>query len=159
MFTSDSDNLANVEIQPGIGIELVRLGERQTDVEGRLGQPGSRHGRRAFYGDLMPALVIDYGDAGVVELVEVPYAGVPENEVTLNGTQLTYRPLAEVRSDLLALGYAGRESDIGLDFADGFAIWTMGSLCLPALDPSVGPDDQRLIVEGVTVASPAYLGF
>ena len=107
----------------------------------------------------MPALVVDYGDSGVVQLLEIPYAGAPEDEVTLHGTQLTYRALDEVRSDLLALGHSGRESDIGFDFADGFAIWSMGSLWLPALDPSVAPDDERRVVEGVSVASPAYFGF
>jgi hypothetical protein len=64
-----------------------------------------------------------------------------------------------VRSDLLGLGHSGRESDIGFEFADGFAIWSRGSLWLPDLDPSVAPDDERRIVEGVSVASPAYFGF
>ena len=123
------------------------------------GKPGSRQGGRAFYVDLMPALVVDYDDSGVVELVEIPYAEAPDGQVTLKGIQLTYRPLDEVRSDLLALGYSGRESDIGLDFAAGFAIWSMGSLRLSDLDPSVTADDERQVVEGVSVASPVYLGF
>lgn len=152
-------SLAFVEIQPGVGIERVRLGERQGDVEARLGIPDSRQGGRAFYSSMIPALVVDYGDAGVVELVEIVYAGAPQHEVTLNGIQLTYRPLDEVRSELLAMGYSGRESDIGFDFADGLAIWSMGSVWLPDHDPSIAPDDERQIVEGVSIASPAYFGF
>ena len=156
---SDLDSLAIVEIQPGVGIGVIRLGERQVDVEARLGQPSSRDGGRAHYVEPMPAFVVDFGDSGIVELVEVPYAGVPDDEVTLNGVQLTYRPVDEVRSELIALGYSNRESDIGFDFADGFAIWSMGSLRLADLDPSVAADDDRQVVEGVSVASPAYFGF
>lgn len=153
------DSLAFMEIQPGVGIELVRLGERPVDVEARLGQPDSRQRDRTFYLDPLPGLVVDYGDSGVVELLEVPYSGAPEREVTLNGIQLTYRPIDEVRSDLLAMGYSGHESDIGFDFEDGFAIWSMGSLSLPDLDPSFAPNDERQVVEGVSVALPAYFGF
>ena len=84
---------------------------------------------------------------------------MPEHEVTLNGTRLTYRPLDDVLADLRASGYSGRRSDIGYDFADGFAIWSMASLSLSDLDPSVAPDDERDLVEGVSVASPEYFGF
>lgn len=56
-------SLGSVEIQPGIGTELVRLGECRVDVEARLGRPHSGQGDRAFYVNLMPALVADYGDA------------------------------------------------------------------------------------------------
>ena len=141
-----------------MGIELVRLGERRVDVEARLGQPGSRQGDRAIY-DLIPALVVDYDDSGLVELVEIPYAGVPQHEVTLNGLQLTYRPLDEVRSDLLAIGYSGRESDVGYDFTAGLPSGPWGRFWLPDHNPSVPPDDDSQVVEGVSVGSPAPFGF
>jgi len=35
----------------------------------------------------------------------------------------------------------------------------MSSLQLSDIDPSAAEDDERLIVEGVFLASPKYLGF
>jgi hypothetical protein len=148
-----------MEIRPGISVDLVRLGETRAEVEARIGQPDSERNGRTFYNQLTPALVVEYGHTQVVALVEIPYAGIPGHEVTLSGIQLTYRPIDEVHSDLFAAGFSSRASDIGFDFADGFAIWSMGSLWLPDLDPSVGPDDERQVVEGVSVGAPPYFGF
>ncbi len=148
-----------VEILPGRGVEPVRVGDRRAVVQTRLGHPAREQDGRAFYTELSPPLVVDYGTSDVVELVEIPYTGIPGHEVTLAGIQLTYRPLDEVLLELTAAGFSSRESDIGHDFAAGFAVWSMGSLWLPDLDPSAAPDDERQVVEGVSVAAPAYFGF
>ena len=148
-----------MEIQPGVGVALVRLGESRADVEARLGAPRSRRGDRAFHDGQTPTLVIDYDAAGVVELIEVPRSGVREHEAVLGDVQLTGRALDDVSSDLQEAGHTGRPSDIGLDFPSGFAIWSMGSMTLADVDPSADPDDERQVVEGVSVGAPAYFGF
>ena len=61
--------------------------------------------------------------------------------------------------ELAAAGYSGRRSDIGYDFPEGFSVFSMSSLQLSDIDPSAAEDDERLIVEGVFLASPKYLGF
>ena len=148
-----------MEIQPGIGVNEARIGEPRTAVEARLGPPTSQRDARVFYRHADPPLLIDYDLAGNVESVEIPYSGTPGREVTLAGIQLTYRPIEDVVEDLAAAGYSGRSSDIGYDFAEGFSVFSMSSLRLSDVDPSAADDDDRLVVEGVFVASPAYLGF
>lgn len=148
-----------VQIQPGRGAGDVALGQRRDEVEAALGPPGSVRGARAFHHSSSPTVVVDYDDAGLVELVEVPLADEPEHQVVLDGVRLTGRALDEVRADLEALGHHGRDSDIGVDYPAGFAIWSMASRTLSDVDPSASPDDERPVVEGVSVASPAYFGF
>jgi hypothetical protein len=41
----------------------------------------------------------------------------------------------------------------------GFAIWSMGSLWLSDIDPAAATDDDRQVVEGVSVGVPAFFGF
>jgi hypothetical protein len=147
-----------VRIEPGRGTDVVALGQRREEVAAALGPPGSVHGARAFH-HAPPMVVVDYDDAGVVELIEVPLADEPEHQVVLDGVRLTGRALDEVRADLEALGHHGRDSDIGVDYPAGFAIWSMGSRMLSDVDPSAAADDERPVVEGVSVASPAYFGF
>jgi hypothetical protein len=148
-----------VEILPGEGIELVRVGERRADVEAHLGPARVERDGRAFYDELNPAVVVVYDASDIVELVEIPYSGTPGLEVTISGIQLTYRPMDDVLRDLTAAGFRSRESDIGHDFAEGFAIWSMGSLWLSDIDPAAATDDDRQVVEGVSVGVPAFFGF
>ncbi len=148
-----------MEIQPGIGVDVARIGESRPVVEARLGPPISQRDDRVYYHEADPAVFIDYDQAGVVESVEIPYSGTPGREVTLAGIQLTYRPIDDVVQDLAAAGYSGRRSDIGYDYREGFSVFSMSSLQLSDIDPSAADNDERLVVEGVFVASPAYLGF
>ena len=49
-----------MEIQPGVGVDQVRIGDRREDVEQRVGPPvHAGRSRRAVY-DTEPALVISY---------------------------------------------------------------------------------------------------
>jgi hypothetical protein len=148
-----------VEITPGRGTELVTVGESRADLEARVGAPDAEQDGRAFYSGMTPAMVVEYGSSDAVELVEIPFSGISEHEVTLGGIQLTYRPMDEVLQDLRTAGFSSRKSDIGHDFPEGFAIWSMGSLWLPDIDSSATPDDERQVVEGVSVGLPTYFGF
>ncbi|HSX67405.1 hypothetical protein [Nocardioides sp.] len=65
----------------------------------------------------------------------------------------------DVLDQLRDAGFVGQASDIGIDFPDGFAIWSMGTLSPQDADPTASDDDERQVVEGVSIGSPAYLGF
>jgi len=147
-----------VQIIPGRGIALVGIGERRAEVELSMGAPNVERESRCFYHDLDPPLVIDYDTAGTVELVEIACSSHPGHEVTLDGIQLTHRPMDDVIRDLRSVGFQSRPSDIGYDFPAGFSIWSMHSLSLADVDPEAS-DDERPVVEGVSVAEPAYFGF
>lgn len=148
-----------MQIIPGRGIALVRIGEHRAEVERRMGAPNVERESRCYYHDLGPPLVIDYDAAGTVEMVEIAYSSHPEHAVTLDGIQLSYRAMDDVMRDLRSVGLQGRPSDIGYDFPTGFSIWSMHSLSLADLDPKATSDDDRQVVEGVSVAEPVYFGF
>ena len=148
-----------MRIRPGEGVDGVALGQRREDVEAALGHPDSVRGTRAFHHSSPPSVVVDYDDSGTVELIEVPAPDDPEHPVLLDDVVLTGRALDEVRADLEAVGHTGRDSDIGVDYPSGFAIWSMGSRTLANVDPSADADDDRAVVEGVSVARPSYFGF
>ena len=147
-----------MEIDPGRGVLNLELGVERAAVTQRLGAPTSLHEDSAFYSEPAPGLVLRFSARGRLELIEVPYSG-NGHEVTLRGIQLTHRLLDEVVDDLRCEGFVGRSSDIGIDFPEGFAIWSMGSLAAQDIDPFARPDDERPVVEGVSIGTPAYFGF
>jgi hypothetical protein len=146
-----------MEILPGVGVDEVRIGQAREDVELRVGPPiHPGEARRAVYAT-SPALVVDYTDDSRVELVQVAYGGGGDgNEAFLDGVQLTYRFLDEVVADLVARGHECTSSDVGVDFRAGFALFSMGSVDPSALDPHADDDDDRPVVEGVSIAPYAY---
>ncbi|MBO4273924.1 hypothetical protein [Microbispora triticiradicis] len=145
-----------MEILPGVGVALVKIGESRSDVERRIGPPvHERPSERDVYATT-PMLVVHYTPEDLVELVEIAYSGDGQEEVFLDGVQLTFRFLDDVVHDLTAKGYTNTPSDIGFDFHAGFAVWSMGSRWAGDLDPNAGEDDERKVSEGVSVAPYAY---
>ncbi|MEV7386512.1 hypothetical protein [Streptomyces sp. NPDC091215] len=146
-----------MEIIPGTGVDLVRIGDHRSQVEERIGLPHhGPGGERAVYGT-SPMLVITYAGDGTVELVEIKYSGEGgDAEARFDGVQLTHRFLDDVVSDLHARAYTSTPSDIGHDFHAGFSVWSMHSLWARDLDPAAGEDDARAVAEGVSVAPYAY---
>lgn len=144
-----------MEVTPGRGIPQVPLGADRRAVSAALGDRTVRSARSDHH-DLGPAVVVHYDD-GRAEMFELAYSGTPGHEVTLDGIQLTYRPMAEVVADLAAAGHHGVESDDAVDYPEGFSIWSMGSLMVEDLGLSgsdVDPDDE--VIEGVSVAAAGY---
>ncbi|MFF3657328.1 hypothetical protein [Streptomyces olivochromogenes] len=146
-----------MEIIPGLGVNTVRIGDRRSQVEERLGPPyHGPGGQRAVY-TTTPMLVVTYAADETVELVETHYSGEGgPAEVHYDGVQLTHRFLDEVVADLHALGYTSTPSDIGHDFHAGFSVWSMHSLWARDLDPEADDDDERAVSEAVSVAPYAY---
>ncbi|MER6219730.1 hypothetical protein ABT189_03900 [Streptomyces sp900105755] len=146
-----------MEIIPGIGVELVKIGDQRSQAEERIGRPHhGPGGQRAVYATT-PMLVITYAADETVELVEIHYSGEGgDTEVHYDGVQLTHRFLDDVVVDLHALGHTSTPSDIGHDFHVGFSVWSMHSLWARDVDPEAGEDDERAVSEAVSVAPYAY---
>ncbi|MDI6102632.1 hypothetical protein QLQ12_28820 [Actinoplanes sp. NEAU-A12] len=142
-----------MEILPGEGVALARVGESRDVVESRVGPP-VHPGRqdRAVYAT-SPMLVISYFE-DEVELVEMGYSGDGGEEVFFDGVQLTYRIMSDVVADLEARGHRAVPSDIGFSFRPGFSIFSMGSQSARDLDPQAA--DDASVVEGVSVAPAEY---
>lgn len=144
-----------MEILPGEGVALVKVGETRDAVEARLGPPlHPGISARSVY-DTEPLLVVDY-DGDTVELVELGYSGDGGGQATLDGVQLTFRLMDDVVAELSALGHQPEPFDIGYTFRAGFTIFSMGSRSASDIDPEAFPDDPRPVVEGVGIAPAEY---
>ncbi|BCY07390.1 hypothetical protein [Actinoplanes sp. L3-i22] len=144
-----------MEILPGRGVAMVRVGETRAEVEARLGPPAHPGiPARSVY-DTEPSLVVDY-DGDVVELVELGCSGDGGEQATVDGVQLTYRFMDEVVAELTELGHRPEPCDSGYAFRAGFTIFSTGSRHAADLDPLATPDDPREIVEGVGIAPAAF---
>ena len=65
----------------------------------------------------------------------------------------------DVVADLERAGFHGvPDNDIGWEYDEGFCIWSMASHRASDLAPdsTADPDDERLVVEGVSVAPISY---
>jgi len=149
----------SVEIIPGVGLPVARVGQTLADIEAMVGLADDIQADpdRAYWHRHKPAFVAHFDREGLVELIEVYYSEGGEEQVTLDGTQLTYRLMDEVMADLQVAGRRGRRMVIGFDFDDGFCVWSMSSLSPSDLTGgSYDPDDERAVVEGVSVGAPDY---
>ena len=148
-----------MEIIPGVGLPLAKVGQKLTDIEAVAGLADDVQldPDRAFWHRHHPGFSAHFDGEGVVELIEAYYSQGGREQVTLGGVQLTFRLMDDVVADLAAAGMHGRPMDIGFDYDEGFCVWSMGSL-----DPSdltggqYDPDDERRVVEGISVGAPDY---
>ncbi|MBF9127980.1 hypothetical protein I0C86_03055 [Plantactinospora sp. S1510] len=148
--------MSAVDIIPGVGVALARIGETRAEVEARVGLPVHGPGSNKAVYDTTPGLVISYTPADTVEIVEIAYSGDGAEEVFFDGVQLTFRFLDDVVADLTAKGYTSTPYDIGYEFHAGFAVWSMHSRWALDLDPEADEDDERAVSEGVSVAPYTY---
>lgn len=153
--------LPDVEIEAGVGVAGVRVGQSRAAVEEHIGPPvhPGKHSR-AVYDVIAPLLVVTYDRSDTVEIVETGYSGSNGGEeVYFDGVQLTYRFIDEVVADLVARGLHAHPTDIGFWFDPGFAIFSMASLSAKELDPDTPEHTERPIVEGVGVAPASYFAY
>ena len=80
----------------------------------------------------------------------------PGREVTLGGNQLTFRPVPQVIADLADAGFVGTQSGNGVDYPEGFSVWSMGSLMIEDIDQPGDADEDDEVVEGVSIAAAGY---
>jgi hypothetical protein len=144
-----------VQILPGFGVELAKIGEARGDVEDRIGRPvDGKPSTKDVYATT-PRLVISWTPEDTVEIVEIGH-GDGEREAYLDDVQLTFDFLDHVVAELTARGYTSTRSDIGFVFHAGFSLWSMRSREARALDPDADEDDERAVSEGVSVAPYEY---
>ena len=111
----------------------------------------------AYWHKHVPAFVAHFSATGVAELIEVYYSQGGREQATLGGIKVTFRLMDDVRTDLELAGMRGRPTDIGFEYDEGFCLWSMGSLSTSDLTGEpYDPDDERMIVEGVSMAPIAY---
>ncbi|GAA1404149.1 hypothetical protein ACFQZ4_51005 [Catellatospora coxensis] len=140
-------------------MDAVKIGDRRAEVEARLGSPVSTGQYLTAVYASNPMLVVTYDRDDAVEVVEAGYSGHHGgDEIFFEGVQLTYRFMDDVVADLAAMGHLGTPYDIGFVFKTGFAIYSNSSLWALDLDPNATEDDERRVVEGVSIASRAYFG-
>jgi hypothetical protein len=149
--------MPRMEILPGEGVAEAKVGESREVVESRIGKPTHQgHNTKEVYESTTPMLVLTYTEDDTVEVVEIAYSGDGGAEVFYDGVQLTWRFMDDVVDELAARGVAHEPTDIGYRFEPGFAIYSMGSRTAQDLDPSADEDDEREVVEGVSVAPYDY---
>jgi hypothetical protein len=153
-----------MEIIPGVGVDAVRIGQDRAEVEARLGPPApDGPDDRAVYPAASPALTVGYDADGLVAGVDLAYAE-GEDHVSVDGVRLTHRFADDVVADLARRGHAGTAVDNGFAFRAGFAVFALATLAPVDVDPDTGADDDRLVVDAVSVApyrrfvepAPAY---
>ena len=148
-----------MEIIPAVGLPVAKVGQTQAAIEAVVGladdvrlDPDS-----AYWHKHVPAFVAHFSATGVAELIEVYYSQGGREQATLGGIKLTFRLMDDVRTDLELAGMHGRPTDIGFEYDEGFCLWSMGSLSTSDLTGEpYDPDDERMIVEGVSMAPIAY---
>ena len=149
--------MVGMQITPAIGIDGVSIGDTRAAVEAAIGAPERGEVARAFYFDREPGFSVHYDDHGTVELIEVSH-GEGRHEAYLGDIQLTFRLMDEVAADLARAGYSGHPVDIGVEYDEGFTVFSMASLSPSELAPgsAYDPEDERLVVEGVSIAPISY---
>ena len=145
----------SMEIDAGRGIGGVHVGDDRSAVEELSGQP-LRPLRVSCRVWNHSSSVVTYTDTNTVELVQAAPNGVDGEQVFYCGVQLTFAVMGEVVAELKAQGSLCMLSDIGYDFEAGFAVFSMSSASVDDIDPTMMTGDERLVVEGVSVAPYDY---
>jgi hypothetical protein len=146
------------EVLPGIGTAMAQVGQTLEQIEAVAGPPSVTDGPRGLWNEHTPAFVVHTDADGIAELVEIAHGESGEPQATLHGIQLTFRLMDDVVADLERAGFHGVAADIGWEYDEGFYVWSMASHTANDLDPggTADPDDERLVVEGVSVAPISY---
>jgi hypothetical protein len=142
-----------VEVLPGVGVASARIGDRRDEVIAVNGPDVSSRVVRGNRDVHANNLVVSYDEDDRVELVEVALGG---GQAWYQGTQLTSRLMDDVVADLTARGLDSQPNDLGHVFRMGFALFSMSSLSPYELGLSDDPDDEREVVEGVSIAPWDY---
>lgn len=149
-----------MDILPGVGLPLARLGQRLPDIEAAAGPATLVEPRRARWDHHEPPFAVYFDRVGVAELVEAYEPAGTAERLTLGGVQLTSRLMDEVEADLSRIGLIGRRAGFVVDFDDGFTLWSLGELLVgeTAGDAGHAAGAEQLVVEGVSIGRFAGSG-
>lgn len=149
-----------MEIVPGVGLPMVRLGQTLEDIEAVVGPAEVADPRSARWERCSPPFGVYFDAEATCDLIEVYASADPDDGVTLDGVPLVGRPIDEVVHDLDGAGLAGRRTSLTVDYEEGFTLWSMDELDSDA-DPDV--PEAGAVVEGVAIgrvdrgSDPAFI--
>jgi len=137
-----------VEIVPGVGLPMVRLGQTLQDIEAVAGPAVVEESRRALWGGHSPPFGAYFDASATCNLIEVYASDCDVDGVTLGGVLLLGRLMDDVMGDLERSGLAGRTTCLTVDYDDGFTLWSLGEL-MPQQD--LNATRQGTYVEGIAI--------
>jgi hypothetical protein len=137
-----------VEIVPGVGLPLVRLGQTLEDIEAVVGPAEVTDPRSARWDRCSPPFGVYFDAEATCDLIEVYASDDPSAGVTLGGVPLVGRPMDEVVRDLDGAGLEGRPTFLTVDYDAGFTLWSLDELVGDA-DPV--DREPGAVVEGVAI--------
>lgn len=140
-----------MEVLPGIGLPVARLGQTLDDIVAAAGPADAAEPHRASWTRHSPPFDAYFDGQGRSELIEVR----ADEGLTLGGVQLNLRLMDDVAADLARSGLTGRRATLVVDFDEGFTLWSLGELTASdvVLGAEFDPDDDRIVLEGVTVGA------
>ena len=139
-----------MEVVPGVGLPMVRLGQTLQDIEAVAGPAVIEESRRAFWEKHSPPFGAYFDAAATCDLIEVYASDCDDGAaVTLGGVPLLGRLMVDVMGDLETSGLAGRPTSLTVDYDDGFTLWSLGEL-IPHEDRDA--TDQGTYVEGIAIS-------
>lgn len=148
-----------MEIIPGEGLPVARVGQTRADIEASAGPPSSAEHRCLTWRQHAPPFAVYFDGRDVAELVEVYHGEKGQDQATFRGVQLTRRMMDDVISELAHAGVVGRRADIVAEFDEGFTLWSLLSLSPADIEPpsptDPAPDDDP-VIEGVGIAPAHY---
>ena len=149
-----------MEIVPGVGLPMVRLGQTLEDIEAVVGPAEVTDLRSARWERCSPPFGVYFDADAMCDLIEVYASAAPGAGVTLGGVPLVGRPMDEVVQDLDGAGLAGRRTFLTVDYDEGFTLWSLDELVGDA-DPDA--TESGAVVEGVAIgkvdrgSEPAFI--
>jgi hypothetical protein len=148
-----------MEILPGVGLPVARLGQTLRQIEAAVGSPSAVGARSAQWSRHVPPFAVYFDGRGLSRLLEVYAAEGSAEPVTLHGVQLTGRPMGDVVGELAGAGLQGRRRDLVADFPEGFMLWSLLERPDTRRHRADGP--RRLgtggaLVEGVAIAGAGH---
>ena len=144
-----------MEIVPGVGLPFAKVGQTLPQIEAAVGPATVADAARALWDGRSLPFATYFDDRGRVRVVEVYGVEDVNEQVTLDGVQLTLRLIDDVEADLSRLGRRGRRAGPLVDFPEGFTLWSLGELFASDLTPGAlfDPSDDRPVVEGVAIVA------
>jgi hypothetical protein len=112
-----------VEIVPGVGLPMVRLGQTLEDIEAVVGPAEVTEPRSARWDRCSPPFGVYFDAEATCDLIEVYACDDPSDGVTLGGVPLVGRPNGRGGAGPDGAGLEGRQTFLTVDDDAGFTLW------------------------------------
>lgn len=143
-----------MEIIPGVGLPVARLGQTRRQIEDRVGVATALDAATVQWQEHSPPFGVCFDGRGRAALVEVYLHDRVVPPTTVRGVQLIGRPVDHVVADLAAAGLQGHQSECVVEFAEGFMLWSLLEVTTCDIWREPGTGQDPFVVEGVAVTGP-----